>query len=274
MSNSNMTIKKLPDYIVNKLKAWEVVERPSSILKELIENALDAKAEFIDIYVNDGWKKTIVVQDDGTGIDAIDIDLVLERYATSKIQSYDDLQAIESYGFRWEALSAIAEVSKITIQTKTEKMPIGIQLLKKGHHIETKKLPTSFDHGTTVVVEDLFFDTPARKKFLKSSQTEYYYLYQLFINFALVNRKTGFTLTKQDKQVFHLPPASDLAQRISAIYKKDREKKCIALDYAGDQYRIYWMIGDASLRFGSGENIKIFVNHRPVTDPIIKKAIG
>lgn len=268
-----MTIKKLPDFIINKLKAWEVVERPSSIVKELLENALDAKAQFIDVYVNDGGKKSIVVQDDGTWIESADMDLVLERYATSKIENYEDLIAISTYGFRGEALSAIAEVSKITIQTKTRNMPIGIQLLKKAQHLDSKKIPTSFDHGTTVIVEDLFFDTPARKKFLKSSQTEYYYLYQLFINFALVNRKVGFTLTKQDKQVFHLPPAGDLAERISAIYKKDREKKCMILDFAWEQYRLYGMLGDASLRFGSGENIKIFVNQRPVTDPVVRKAI-
>jgi DNA mismatch repair protein MutL len=126
-----MTIHKLPDYVINRLKAWEIVERPSSILKELVENSLDAWAQHIEITINDWWKSFLSVQDDWTGIELSDMDLLLERYATSKIQTDEDLYNISSYWFRGEALASISEVSKITVITKTKYSQIWTKLQKK-----------------------------------------------------------------------------------------------------------------------------------------------
>ncbi|MBO4204391.1 ATP-binding protein [bacterium] len=127
-----MAIHKLPDYLINRLKAGEIVERPSSILKELVENSLDAGATRIEISLHDGGKSSLSVQDNGSGIELADMDLVLERYATSKIETDEDLYKIASYGFRGEALASIAEVSKLTLLTKTAYAQIGTKLVKKG----------------------------------------------------------------------------------------------------------------------------------------------
>ena len=180
-----MTIHKLPDYVINRLKAWEIVERPSSILKELVENSLDAWAQHIEITINDGWKSFLSVQDDWTGIELSDMDLLLERYATSKIQTDEDLYNISSYWFRGEALASISEVSKITIITKTKYSQIWTKLQKKWWDIITSHQAVWFEHWTIVEVEDLFFNVPARQKFLKSAQTEYFYCYTYFVNIAL-----------------------------------------------------------------------------------------
>ena len=162
-----MTIHKLPDYVINRLKAWEIVERPSSILKELIENSLDAWAQHIEITINDWWKSFLSVQDDWTGIELSDMDLLLERYATSKIQTDEDLYNISSYWFRGEALASISEVSKITVITKTKYSQIWTKLQKKWWDIITSHQAVWFEHWTIVEVEDLFFNVPARQKFLK-----------------------------------------------------------------------------------------------------------
>ena len=214
-----MAIHKLPDYVINRLKAWEIVERPSSILKELVENSLDAQAQNIEIVINDWWKSFISVQDDWTWIELSDIDLLLERYATSKIQTDEDLYKISSYWFRWEALASISEVSKITIVTKTQYAQIWTKLQKKWWDISSSHIAVSFEHWTIVEVEDLFFNVPARQKFLKSAQTEYFYCYSYFVNVALWHIDKRRTLKKNNRIIFDLKP-SDLIWRINDIYKQ------------------------------------------------------
>ncbi len=267
-----MTIHKLPDYVINRLKAWEIVERPSSILKELVENSLDAQAEHIEITINDWWKSFISVQDDGTWIELSDMDLLLERYATSKIQTDEDLYKISSYWFRWEALASISEVSKITIITKTQYAQIWTKLQKKWWDIISNHAATSFNHWTLVEVEDLFFNVPARQKFLKSSQTEYFYCYSYFVNVALIHTDKHRTLKKNNRIIFDLKP-SDLLKRITDIYKQNREKNLKSFDTKTDFVHLHWVVSDPWLRFWSAENIKIYVNWRPVQDKIIKKAL-
>ncbi len=268
-----MPIQKLPDYLVNKLKAGEIVERPASVVKELIENSLDAGANEIVIDLHDGGKQLIKIEDDGEGIDTEDIDLVLERYATSKIFEEDDLYSISSYGFRGEALASISEVSKLTIQTKRIDSTIGQTLTKLGQEIHVRAMSFAGGHGTTVIVEDLFYNTPVRQKFLKSSQTEYFYCYDLFINFALVHWDKRWVLKKDGKIIFDLAAASDLLTRFSAIFKKEWESNVRILDFDKSPLRMYGVLSDSSLTFGSQENIRVFVNARPVQDRILKKAL-
>lgn len=267
-----MAIHKLPDYVINRLKAWEIVERPSSILKELVENSIDAQAQNIEICINDWGKSFLSVQDDWTWIELSDMDLLLERYATSKIQTDEDLYQISSYGFRWEALASIAEVSKITVITKTQYAQIWTKLQKKGWEIISKHTPVNFDHWTIVSVEDLFFNVPARQKFLKSSQTEYFYCYSYFVNVALRHTDKHRILKKNDRIIFDLKP-TDLIWRITDIYKQDRKKNLKAFEYKSDLINFHWVVSDPWLRFGSAENIKIYVNWRPIQDKIIKKAL-
>ena len=168
-----MSIHKLPDYVINRLKAWEVVQRPASLLKELVENSLDAEATKLEITINDWGKSLLALEDNGTGIELSDMDLLLERYATSKIESEKDLYSLESYGFRGEALASIAEVSKITVLTKTQYAEIWTKLVRRGNENLISHLPVPFEHGTLIRVEDLFYNVPERLKFLKSAQTEF-----------------------------------------------------------------------------------------------------
>ncbi len=268
-----MAIQKLADYIINRLKAGEIVERPASILKELVENSLDAEATKIEISLVDGGKTFLSVQDNGTGIELSDMDLVLERYATSKIRNDEDLYNIASYGFRGEALASISEVSKTTILTKTAFAQIGTKLVKKGAEVVITNQPVGFEKGTLVQVENLFYNVPARLKFLKSSQTEFFYCYNYFLDFALWHYDKEWILKKNDKIVFDLKPVRDLKERITDLYKKDWNKNLKEFVAEEDYLKIRGVVSDASLRFGSMENIKIYVNGRIVQDKIIKKAI-
>lgn len=268
-----MAIKQLPDYLINRLKAGEIVERPASIIKELVENSLDAGAKNIVVTVKDGGKNSIIVEDDGSGIEIIDMDKVLARYATSKMSEEMDLQSIASYGFRWEALASIAEVSKITIQSKTNFSDVATQLTKRWDNIQQRVVPVSFDHGTTIIVEDLFYNVPARLKFMRSAQTEYFYCYNCMVDIALSRPDIYFVFKKNDTIIFNLKPVDSLVDRVWHIYKKDRSNHLRELSYSDGSTNISGVIGDAWLRFGSPENIKMFVNNRPVQDRIIKKAI-
>ena len=267
-----MTIHKLPDYVINRLKAWEIVERPSSILKELVENSLDAWAQHIEITVNDWWKSFLSVQDDGTWIELSDMDLLLERYATSKIETDEDIYNISSYWFRGEALASISEVSKITILTKTQYAQIWTKLQKKWLDIITNHVAVWFDHWTIVEVEDLFFNVPARQKFLKSAQTEYFYCYSYFVNIALRHVDKSLTLKRNNRIIFDLKP-TDLIWRIADLFKQDRRKNLKEFDTKTDLVHLHGVISDPSLRFWSAENIRIYVNWRPIQDKIIKKAL-
>lgn len=268
-----MVIHKLPDYVINRLKAGEVVQRPASMLKELVENSLDAGAKALTITINDGGKSYLAVEDDGTGIELSDMDLLLERYATSKIKTDQDLYHLESYGFRGEALASISEVSKITILTKTKYAEIWTKLQRRGGETLIRHVPVPFQHGTLIAVEDLFYNVPARLKFLKSAQTEFYYCYNYFIDIALYHYDKAFILKKNDKVIFDLKANRDLQSRILEIFKKDWSEKLIPLAYKEQWLQITGILSDSTLRFWSAENIKIYVNARPVQDKIIKKAI-
>lgn len=268
-----MIIHKLPNHLINKLKAWEIVERPYSVLKELVENSLDAGATVISIDVHDGGTSLIKVSDNGTGISGDDLALVLERYATSKISNELDLEHIDSYGFRGEALASISEVSKLTLQTKIKDWPIWHELSNCTWDITISSIPFLQPHGTTMIVENLFYNTPVRLKFLKSSQTEYMYLYQLFIDVALIHWDKTWIFKKQGNIVFDLNPAKSLTERFGLLFKQQRIPHIKTIHYQEEGIHVSWIIGDSTLSFGSADNIKIYVNDRPVQDRIIKKAL-
>ncbi|MCK9466855.1 MAG: DNA mismatch repair endonuclease MutL [Candidatus Absconditabacterales bacterium] len=268
-----MAINKLADYVINRLKAGEVVNRPSNVLKELVENSIDAGATKLEINIVDGGKNLISVQDNGDGIQLSDMDLLLERYATSKIKTDEDLLSISSYGFRGEALASIAEVSKITVLSKTAYSEIGTKLTKRGTEQILNHVPVPFKNGTIISVEDLFYNVPARLKFLKSTQTEFYYCYNYFVDIALWHYDKEFTFKKNDKPIFDLKANNNLIDRVESIYKKDWKNNLKTLDYTDDDLKIRGLVSDPTLRFGSSENIKIYVNSRPIQDKIIYKAI-
>ncbi len=268
-----MAIHRLPEYLINRLKAGEIVERPASLLKELLENSLDAWADEIIITINDGGKNLISVQDNGTGIELSDMDLLFERYATSKINGEQDLYNLQSYGFRGEALASIAEVSKTSVISKTTYAEIGSKLTKVGSELILKHQPVGFEHGTIVTVEDLFYNVPARLKFLKSSQTEFFYCYNYFVDVALYHHDKHFVFKKNEKIVFDLPPTDDIFTRIQDVFKKDRSANLKDITYQDENISLTGLVSDAQLRFWSAEHTRIYVNSRPIQDKIIKKAL-
>lgn len=268
-----MAIRRLPEYLINRLKAGEIVERPASILKELIENSLDAGATTITIDIHDGGKSLISIEDNGSWIELSDMDLLFERYATSKIYGEQDLFNLSSYGFRWEALASIAEVSKTTIISKTAYSEIGTKVTKLWMDPIIKHQPVGFAHGTLVTIQDLFYNVPARLKFLKSAQTEFFYCYNYIVDIALMHADKTFIFKKNDKVIFDLQPRDSLMERIMDIYKKDRSKHIKELTYQSEELSLYGIVGNAQLLFWSAENIKIYVNKRPVQDKVIRKAL-
>ena len=268
-----MAIHKLPEYMINRLKAGEIVERPASVLKELVENSLDAGATHIKMMVNDGGKSLLSVEDNGSGIELSDMDLLLERYATSKISWEQDLYNLHSYGFRGEALASIAEVSKISVISKTAYAEIATKLTKLDSSITTRHQPVWFDHGTLIQIQDLFYNVPARLKFLKSTQTEYFYCYNYFSDIALYHHDKHFTLLKNDKVIFDLPPVSGLIERVVQVWRKDWSKHLRVVEYQDDQMSLSGVVSDSSLTFGSPEMIKLYVNWRPVNDKVMKKSL-
>lgn len=268
-----MSIKLLPDIVINRLKAWEVVERPSSVIKELVENSLDAQATKIAIDIHDGGKSLIIIQDDGTGIDLRDSDMVLHRYATSKIASDEDLDTLWSYGFRGEALASIAEVSTLSLESIASWHQLGFRIEKNHNSTSIDHVSLPFDHGTKIIIKDLFENTPVRKKFLKSSQTEYFYCYQLCLDFAIMRNDIHWVISKNGKIVHDLSPTDDMQSRVLQIFKKDRSQQLRPISFDQSNLTINGIISDSTLTFGSNEYCKIFVNGRPIQDRAIQKAI-
>ena len=266
-------IKLLPDIVINRLKAWEVVERPASVIKELVENSLDAQATKIHIDIHDGGKSLILIQDNGTGIDMRDSDLVLHRYATSKITTDDDLDTLGSYGFRGEALASIAEVSTLSLESITSGHQLGFRIEKNHNHTSIDHVSLPFEYGTKIIIKDLFENTPVRRKFLKSSQTEYFYCYQLCLDFALVRYDIHRTISKNGKIVHDLPPTQDIQSRILQIFKKDRSPQLRPLSLDHNNITLNGVISDSTLTFGSNEYCKLYVNGRPIQDRALQKAI-
>lgn len=268
-----MAIHKLSDYVVNRLKAWEIVNKPANVLKELVENSIDAWATKLEINIVDWWKNLISIQDNWDWIQLSDMDLLLERYATSKIKTDEDLLTIASYWFRWEALASISEVSKITVLSKTAYSEIWTKLTKRWTELIINHVPVPFKHGTLITVEDIFYNVPARLKFLKSPQTEFYYCYNYFVDIVLWHYDKNFVLKKNDKVIFDLQSTDSLITRINEVYKKDWTNNLKFLEYADDDLSITGVVSDPIVRFGSAENIKIYVNSRPIQDKIIYKAL-
>ncbi len=265
-------IKKLPKNIINILSAGEVVERPYSVVKELVENSIDAKADEIEVYVEKWWKTLIKVKDNGFWILKQDLPAVIEEYATSKIEKVEDIYQLASFGFRWEAMSTISEVSKFKIISKTKNQDIAYKLEKFDQKVNIEPIALNFENGTEVYVQDLFYNVPVRQKFLKSEQTEFKYIQDLFINFAIKNFDIWFKLFNNWKLVKNFPKASWLLERIKDIYPKDWEQNYLFLEHNDSIYNLNWIIWKSILKFNSSM-IKIFVNGRPVKDRIIQKAV-
>ena len=261
---------KLNDKLINQIAAGEVVDNPASVIKELIENSIDAKSKSIKIFIEDGGKKSILILDDGYGMHKEDLINAFERFATSKIENEEDLENINTLGFRGEALPSISSVSKITIKSKNNKN-IGHLLEIDGGKILDSK-PDSIDKGTSIHVKNLFFNVPARLKFLKKDTTEYQKILVLFKVFALSNPEISFSLYNEKKEIYHLP-SSNLESRIINIYGTDYKNSLIEVDFIQDEFKVSGYIGNLSLVKKRRGNQFTFINGRYILNPLINQTV-
>lgn len=231
-----MTIQILPSEIADQIAAGEVVERPASVIKELIENSLDAGANKIIVRVNDGGKELLEVEDDGSGMSMQDAEKSILRHATSKIKSIDDLFAVSTFGFRGEALAAISSVSEFELLTKKSAENFGTLLtVSGGKHKQVTS--AAANTGTKITIKRLFFPTPARLKHLKNSATEFTHIYKEFLGFALANPTVSFEIWKDDKLYKQLPSQEEEIRILQLLGKKEAEVLKISADFSGMKIR-------------------------------------
>ena len=256
------TIEVLPDLVANQIAAGEVVERPASVVKELVENALDARATRIDIDIERGGKRRIRVTDDGVGMGREDALLSLDRHATSKIRAAVDLQSVGTFGFRGEALPSIAAVSRMTLETRGDSDPLGTRVRVKGGTITgVDDVPRR--RGTTVEVSDLFFNAPARSKFLKAVGAEARAVSDVVSLLALANASVGFGLTSSGRILLELPPAADLTARVAALWGREAATTLIALSTESEGVQVRGLIQRPDAAKSGFRRAHLFVNGRP-----------
>ncbi|MDX2225213.1 MAG: DNA mismatch repair endonuclease MutL [Rhodospirillaceae bacterium] len=273
-----MTIRLLPPNLVNQIAAGEVVERPASVVKELVENAIDAGATRIDIVLNDGGKSLIVVTDNGSGMNARDLEVAVERHATSKLPS-DDLLEIAHLGFRAEALPAIGSVARLTVTSRTAEAESAWYMMVTAG-AKQGPVPTPHPRGTRVEVRDLFFATPARLKFLKAVATELSYAIDVVERQAMAHPEIAFTVTADGRTRLNLPAGfaqGDLfdvhLERLTAILGKDFGANAVPVAAEREQFRIYGYVGLPTLNRGNALAQYLFVNGRPVRDRLLQGAV-
>ncbi len=265
-------IKTLPPEVVSQIAAGEVVERPASVVKELIENSLDAGSREIKIEIQSGGKKLIRVIDDGEGMTPEDARSAIQRYSTSKIGSVEDLSAILSFGFRGEALSSIASVSRMKIITRKENTLGGTEIhIEEGEIKETKEV--GCPSGTFIEARDLFFNIPARLKFLKSQGTELSFIGELVGKIALANPQTHFQLFHDGKLLAHYPVRENLFSRLAEALGREAAEKLYFFEYKNTRIEIHGYAGEPGLTRSNARGIYLFVNRRPVHDRLLSHAV-
>ena len=264
-------IAALPDHLVNQIAAGEVVERPANALKEIVENSIDAGATAIDVELAGGGIRLIRVSDNGSGIHPDDIELALHRHATSKIKTLNDLEHVASMGFRGEGLASIASVSRLTLTSRQEDSSHATQVKAEDGKLSS---PTAAAHpvGTTIEAAELFFNTPARRKFLKSENTEYAHCATMLERLALAHPHIAFSLKRDGKQVFKLP-AQSLHERIAAIVGEDFQAASLEIDSGNGALRLYGAIAKPTFAKGKTDKQYCFVNHRFVRDKVMLHAV-
>jgi len=266
-------IKELPEKVASKIAAGEVVERPVSVVKELIENSIDAGALTIAVRVQDAGKKLIEVQDDGAGIPQAEVLTAIKRYATSKITTIDDLDHISTLGFRGEALASICSVSRMQINTRVSEELNGITLNLEGGQ-ETSKLKTGNPVGTTISVEDLFFNVPARKKFLKSDTTERRLISELIAEYAIIYPSKSFRLEMERKLVFQSSGNGNQREVLSQIYDLNTAKQLLKINFRIADIQINGFISPLGITRSNRKEIRFSVNGRRINNSMLISAVA
>jgi DNA mismatch repair protein MutL len=268
-------IHKLPDDVIDRIAAGEVVERPASAVKELIENSLDAGASRIDVEIDGGGIERILVRDDGSGMTAEDARLALERHATSKISSDEDLTRVATYGFRGEALPSIASVSRLTLTTSDGSSPQAAAVrLRSDYGGKISKEVAARPRGTDVLVESLFATTPARRKFLASAEAEARAVAGVVTRAALSNPSVAFTLRSNGRETMDAPAAVDRGSRILQVFGRDTLGELESFEARSGPLRLTGFATRGSVTFPTRRYQYLFVNGRPVEDRALSRSIG
>ncbi len=264
-------IKLLPDHIANQIAAGEVVQRPASVVKELIENAIDSGASKIQLIAKDGGKTLIQVIDNGCGMSDVDARMCFERHATSKIQSADDLFHLQTKGFRGEAMASISAVAHVDLKTKLIDKDLGTQVIIEGSKVISQE-PCSCANGTSISVKNLFFNIPARRNFLGSNLTEYKHVLNEFLRVALVHHDIAFTFHHNSDLIYNLPP-SGLRQRIVHIYGKNYNNRLVPVNEETDIFKVKGFVTKPEFARSSRDQMFLFVNNRYFKDRYFNHAI-
>jgi DNA mismatch repair protein MutL len=265
-------IKLLPDSVANQIAAGEVIQRPASVVKELVENSVDAGGRNIRVIIKDSGKTLIQIVDDGDGMSETDARLSFERHATSKITTAQDLFAIKTKGFRGEALASIAAVAMVELKTRKEKSETGIKIVISGSRVELQE-PCSCPSGSNFAVKNLFFNIPARRKFLKSDNTELRHIVTEFQKIVLAHPEISFSLHHNDNEIYNLPPGN-LRQRIIGVFGKQINQDLISVETDTSLIKIRGFIGKPeNARRTYGEQF-FFVNNRFMKHPYFHKAVA
>ncbi|HEX7010458.1 MAG TPA: DNA mismatch repair endonuclease MutL, partial [Phycisphaeraceae bacterium] len=275
-----MPIRKLPVLLVNQIAAGEVIERPASVVKELVENSLDARATRIEVAVEDGGRQLIRVSDDGVGIPMEELPLAVAPHATSKIESAQDLAAIRTLGFRGEALASIASVSRLRLVSRATVDGATAEaagLIEASGEQVSPVQPASGSPGTVVEVRDLFFNTPARRKFLRSASTEMGHISDIIARLAMVHPRVGFRLTHNGRTVIDLPAESSHARRVVAVLGRDLEEGLLEFELIEPVERggnrVWGLAGQPALARATSRFQYLSVNSRPIRDRYLAHAV-
>ncbi|MBM4164403.1 MAG: DNA mismatch repair endonuclease MutL [Lentisphaerae bacterium] len=272
MLDTHRHIRMLPEQVANKIAAGEVVERPASVVKELVENAIDAGARRIEVHVAAGGRKLVEVRDDGCGMGRDDALMSIERQATSKIRDVDDIERISTLGFRGEAIPAIASVSRFILKTCAAGAGEGTELTVIGGRLQDVKA-AGFPQGTTVEVRDLFFNVPARRKFLRAYQTEQAHIRTVFTLHALAHPEIGMALQSDGRDVVRLAPESTLEDRIRELFGAEflTGLRPVSRELSG--VAVTGFVGLPALTRSDRSDQYVFINGRPATAPVIAYAL-
>jgi DNA mismatch repair protein MutL len=270
-----MPIQQLPSHLINQIAAGEVVERPASVVKELLENSLDAGARSIQVDIVSGGQKLIRIRDDGKGIAEDELALALSRHATSKIASLDDLEAVASLGFRGEALPSIASVARLLLVSRAAGAESAWQVEADGGEISAPS-PVAHPQGTTVEVHDLFYNTPARRRFLRTERTEYGHIEKWVRRLALSRPEVAFTLTHNRRTALSLPAASDdesRRQRIARLCGETFAEQCVYIEHEAEGIALSGWIGLPTFNRSQPDSQYWFVNGRSISDKTLSHAV-
>ena len=266
-------IRQLPTSVINKIAAGEVIERPASVVKELLENSLDAGATRLDIVIEKGGAESIRITDNGCGISAEQLPLAVASHATSKIADADDLFRVETLGFRGEALASIAEVSRLTLRSRPAECEAGAELEIVGGKHEPIR-PIGCPQGTSIEVRQLFFNTPVRHKFMRTTQTEMGHISEAVTRLALAYPHVHFTLTHGGRLVHDLPPTANTRERVVTLFGQELADSLIEIDSADEQICLHGYVANPTQSRGNNRLQYLFLNGRFIRDRALQHALG